>query len=115
MGMNTQTVFRAGVRDWLVQRATALIMIAYIATMIVWLSMHQYVTYTDWSALFHCTFMRVFTIIFTLSLCLHAWVGVWTVLTDYVNHFALRMTLFLLVQLALLAYFIWAIQILWGV
>lgn len=115
MAVNERTVFRAGVRDWIIQRASAVIMIAFVFVMVAWLSLHQEVNFEVWSALFQNPAMKVFTAIFMLSLCLHAWVGVWTVLTDYVPIFALRMILFLSVQLALLAYFFWTIQIVWGV
>jgi succinate dehydrogenase / fumarate reductase membrane anchor subunit len=49
-----------------------------------------------------------------VSLVVHAWVGMRNIFMDYIKSTGLRLTLYALVILALLAYGAWAVQILWG-
>jgi succinate dehydrogenase / fumarate reductase membrane anchor subunit len=58
--------------------------------------------------------MRYATVLFVLSLLLHAWVGVRNIFMDYIQSTGLRLVLYVLVILALIAYGVWAVQILWG-
>ena len=66
--------------------------------------------------------MRIFSLLALLSLGIHAWVGLWAVLTDYLTerlmgtkgnvlrflvHGAVRLTI-------CLRMLVWGIQILWG-
>jgi succinate dehydrogenase / fumarate reductase membrane anchor subunit len=78
--------------------------------------------YLAWQALFTATWMRIFTLFALISLCAHAWIGMWTISTDY---FTTRMLgsaatkIRFIFQLAclvvLLVYFVWCIQILWSI
>ena len=102
-----------GLRDWLVQRITALIMALY--TLIiggVFLGNAPF-TYASWKALFAQGWMRVATLLFALCLAWHAWVGVRDIVMDYVKPDGLRLALRLGTLLLLAAYVGWTIQILW--
>jgi succinate dehydrogenase / fumarate reductase membrane anchor subunit len=44
----------------------------------------------------------------------HAWVGMRNIFMDYIKHGGVRLTLYVLVILSLVAYGAWAVQILWG-
>jgi succinate dehydrogenase / fumarate reductase membrane anchor subunit len=59
--------------------------------------------------------MRVATVLFALSLLLHAWVGMRNIFMDYIKPTGLRLALYAAVILALLWYGVWIVQILWGV
>ena len=65
--------------------------------------------------LFSNLFFKVFTVITILSLMLHAWVGIWTVLTDYVKPAWLRGLIEIAVIISLIGYFIWGVAILWNI
>jgi succinate dehydrogenase / fumarate reductase membrane anchor subunit len=59
-------------------------------------------------------FVQLSTLFALFSLALHAWVGLWTVLTDYVKPLILRYLLQAIILLALFVYVVWGIFILWG-
>jgi succinate dehydrogenase / fumarate reductase membrane anchor subunit len=102
-----------GLRDWLAQRITAVVMAAYMAGFLcVWVS-RQPVTYEAWKALFAQGWMRVATLLFAFSLAWHAWVGVRDILMDYIQSTAARLALEVLALLVLATYLGWTVQILW--
>ncbi|MDF1796983.1 MAG: succinate dehydrogenase, hydrophobic membrane anchor protein [Coxiellaceae bacterium] len=104
---------RNGLSDWLVQRMTALIIGVYFVFLFIYFLCHPDLTYQQWHGLFDYTIMRICTLLVVLSICAHAWVGLWTVFTDYVKCACLRVTLEVILVLLLLTYVIWAISILW--
>ena len=102
-----------GLRDWLAQRITAVIMAVYtIIAVTVLLSGHP-ITYTVWRDLFAQGWMRVATLLFMASLAWHAWVGVRDIIMDYIQHAGLKLALEVLVLLTIATYVGWTIQILW--
>ena len=103
-----------GLRDWLIQRVTAAVMAMYIVTMVGYLFMQTDLNYDVWTALFSSQMVRTFSLLFLLSLFYHAWVGIRDIVMDYVKSAAVRLGIHVLVILALLLYFIWSVQILWG-
>ncbi len=102
-----------GSRDWLVQRVTAVIMAVYAVVAVYVLNFGLPVNYPVWRDLFAQGWMRVATLLFALSLAWHAWVGMRDVVMDYVKPDGPRLTLQVLILLALACYVGWAIQILW--
>ena len=59
--------------------------------------------------------MKLATLLFLLSLYLHAWVGVRNIFMDYVKNGGVRLALYVLVITALIAYAGWSAQILWSI
>ncbi|MFN3234035.1 MAG: succinate dehydrogenase, hydrophobic membrane anchor protein [Gammaproteobacteria bacterium] len=104
----------SGIRDWIIQRVTAMYILAYIIVLSSYLIYHG-VDYASWHMIFSLGWVKIMTIFFFMSLSWHAWIGVWTVITDYVPNFFIRMTLLAATLLAVASYFVWGIQILWGV
>jgi succinate dehydrogenase / fumarate reductase membrane anchor subunit len=102
-----------GLRDWLVQRFSALILAGYFLVLLGFFILHPQLDYIGLRHFFATTWMQVFTLITLLSLFLHAWVGIWTVITDYINPIALRLSIQALVILTLFVYFFWGVEILW--
>ena len=91
--------FRAqGMRAWLLQRLTAVYIAIYILSLMIWLVCNLPVTYTSWYNLFSHPVLLVLTILFYLSVFIHAWVGIRDILVDYVNRSGVRF--FLLTALA---------------
>lgn len=63
---------------------------------------------------FSNTLVRIASLIALFALSLHAWIGIWTVTTDYMKCTALRLSVQMLVVLWLLSQFTWGLMILWG-
>ncbi len=103
-----------GLRDWLAQRITAIVMLVYTLLIVMALVMLPKFDYWHWTALWQLPWMRYATLLFVLALLLHAWVGVRNMFMDYIKDSGLRLTLYVVVILALIAYGAWAVQILWG-
>lgn len=57
--------------------------------------------------------MKIVTFIVLLSILWHAWIGLWTVFTDYVKNRPIRLILEILVSLLLIVYLAWVAEILW--
>jgi len=112
---------RNGVSDWLVQRITAVVVAIYSVVLVGYLLLQPEVTYQEWSALFSQTWMQVFTLITLLATCAHAWIGMWTAGTDYLQVHTtgesantLRFIYQIVCMLVLVVYLIWGVKILWG-
>lgn len=103
-----------GLRDWLVQRVTAVVMVLYSLFFAVDLLLQPALDYDTWSELFSSNVMRSFTLLFLLCVFYHAWVGVRDIVMDYVKPAGLRLAIHVVVILALVLYAIWSVQILWG-
>lgn len=103
-----------GLRDWLIQRITALLMALYCVALAGYLLMQPYLDYDAWTALFSSQTVRAFSLLFLLSLFYHAWVGVRDIVMDYVKPASVRLVIHVLVIVALLLYAIWSVEILWG-
>ena len=103
-----------GLKDWLIQRVTALYFAVYSLFLLGFLLLHPQLSYATWQDLFHCEYFQVASVIALFTLLLHAWIGVWTVTTDYIKCTVIRLSVQLLVALLLLGQFIWGLMIVWG-
>lgn len=104
-----------GLRSWLMQRVSAVIMTVYILVMATILIGQSEVTYATWKGLFSLGWVRVATLLFVVSLLLHAWVGIRDVFMDYVKCTGLRLLLQVLTILWLVGCAGWALQVLWRI
>ena len=102
-----------GLRDWLAQRITAVIMAVYSVIALIVLLTGVPLSYPVWKDLFSQGWMRVATLLFMASLAWHAWVGVRDIIMDYIQPAGLKLALEVLVLLTIAAYIGWTIQILW--
>ncbi len=121
MVTNITNLSRSGLYDWMVQRVTAIVLAAYCVFLTIYLVVNPGLGFEQWSALFQQTWMRVFTMMALLALGAHAWVGMWTISTDYLTEKALgskalfiRFSFQALCGVAMFSYVVWGIQILWG-
>jgi succinate dehydrogenase / fumarate reductase membrane anchor subunit len=103
-----------GLRSWLVQRVSAVVMALYALAIAGWLVLHPDPDYNAWTGLFSSNVVRSLTLLTLLALFSHAWVGMRNIVMDYVKAAALRLVIHVLVILALMLYAIWSVQILWG-
>ena len=114
MVSNITSLTGNGLKDWLIQRVTAVLIAAYTLFIVGYLLLHPALSYEQWHQLFQCNWLRIATVLVLLAFVLHAWVGIWTVTTDYLKGACLRVAVQLLVILFMLTLLIWGIDIIWG-
>lgn len=105
---------KSGLKDWFIQRLSAVILGLYVIFIVAFLFAHPHPTFIQWSTLFSYTWMKILSLIVLISVLAHAWIGFWTVLTDYVHCSALRGLIQVCVILAIFACFVYGILILWS-
>lgn len=103
-----------GLRDWLAQRVTAIVMLVYTLVVAGLLLASPQLDHAAWRAMFAPQWMKLATLLFLLSVYYHAWVGVRNIFMDYVKHGGVRLALYVLVIAALIVYAAWSAQILWS-
>lgn len=103
-----------GLRDWLAQRITALVMAVCSVVVFGALLWSGPITYPVWKELFSHGGVRVATLLLAVALAWHAWVGVRDIVMDYVKPDGLRLALHVVVLLAIAAWLAWTVEILWG-
>jgi len=110
----TTALGRNGFQDWILQRVSAAILGLYtIALLLFWLCI-PWCKNLSWHGLFNNQTMRLITIIALISLMMHAWIGMWTIVTDYIKTPALAFFTKIFIFLSLTFYLFWGIQILWS-
>lgn len=102
----------SGSRDWFLQRVSAVVLAVY-AVVVIGFFVCTDVTYANWHAFMTSLPMKLFSLVAILSLVFHAWVGMWTVFTDYVKSSGLRLLLQSVVIIAILVYLFWGVMIFW--
>ena len=124
MGMitNVTSFSRSGLSDWLLQRVTAVVMATYTVFITAYLLFNSGLEYSQWLGLHSHIAMKIFNVLTVLSIAVHAWIGLWAVLTDYVTErllgpkaTVLRIFLQLGMITVTLVYVIWALDIVWGI
>ena len=102
-----------GLRDWLSQRITAVLMTLFALVLVVQVLLPGELGYDKWSGIFAHQWMKLLTFVTIVALIWHCWVGVRDVLMDYVKPAGMR----LLLQVATMVWLVgcggWAIQVLW--
>jgi len=115
MVKNATSYSGSGLRDWLVQRVSAVVIAIYVVFLVSFLMTKGELNYEQWQALFSHNVMKVATIVTLLFVMLHAWVGLWTVFTDYLKCTILRIFIEVLTIFALVSYFVWGVILVWSV
>lgn len=110
LGVNHQ-----GLREWVIQRISAIVLAAYFLGLFGYFICHSDLTFPEWHYLFSRTWMKVFTMLTLTGLLFHAWIGMWTIFTDYIKPYVLRAIVDAFVILSLAACFYWGLLILWSV
>lgn len=105
---------RNGTYDWIVQRATAVILGLYFVFLLGYFVFAGDIGYSDWKGLFEQTWMRIFSLLAILAIGGHAWIGMWTVATDYLHNTKMRFFAQAFGGVILFIYVVWGVQILWG-
>ena len=103
-----------GMRDWLSQRVTAILMALFTVLVLARLLLSRGpIGYDTWSGLFSPQWMKALTFAVIASLGYHAWVGVRNVLMDYVKPVSTRLVLQVFTIVWLVSCAGWSVQVLW--
>ena len=73
------------------------------------------ITFASWQAFFSQLTTKVFTLLALGSILIHAWIGLWQVLTDYIKSAALRVCFQFGIVAILFVYLFSGFFIVWGV
>lgn len=103
-----------GPRDWLVQRLTALIILAYLIYLVGYCLLVNPLNYAVWRHLFSQRGMQLLTLLSFSALLWHAWLGIWTITTDYLSSKIARRAWQWLVFITLCSSLIIGIWPFWG-
>jgi succinate dehydrogenase / fumarate reductase membrane anchor subunit len=103
-----------GIKAWFLQRITSIILITYIIFILYNCDISN-LSFDNWSGLFGNYYTKIFSLVTVASILLHAWIGLWTVTTDYLKSIYLRILTQILIFLLLFFYLAWSIKILWSV
>ena len=112
---NAATFGRSGVHDFLLLRGSAIVLAAYTLFIACFFITTSEVTYAVWQGFFSNLGTKIFTLLAIIAVLIHAWIGIWQVLSDYVKPAFLRGVLQLVFSVTLLAYFATGVLTLWGV
>jgi succinate dehydrogenase / fumarate reductase membrane anchor subunit len=121
MVTNVTSLTRSGLSDFVVQRVSAVIMAVYTVFVLGFFIANADLTHAQLVAYFGSTSMKLFSTLTVLATAAHAWIGMWTVGTDYIrpHYFGAHETTFRLVYQAgcigiLFVYVAWALQLFWS-
>jgi succinate dehydrogenase / fumarate reductase, membrane anchor subunit len=102
-----------GLRDWLAQRLTGVLMALFTIVLIGQLLFGAKLGYERWAGIFSTQWMKFLTFIAIVALLYHAWIGMRDVWMDYVKPVGIKLAL----QVFTLAWLVgcagWAVQVLW--
>jgi succinate dehydrogenase / fumarate reductase membrane anchor subunit len=101
----------SGLRAWVLQRVTAIYLLLFFPYLILTFAGSPPPDHDALIAWLTSPGVGVGLLLFVLSLLIHAWVGVRDVLIDYVRPPGARLTLLVLLGLALAACGLWALEI----
>ena len=102
-----------GLRDWLSQRVTAVLMALFTLVLLVQVLMPGPLGYDKWAGIFAAQWMKVLSFVVFIALAWHAWVGMRDILMDYVKPVGTRLVLQVATLVWLLGCTGWAVQVLW--
>ena len=103
-----------GLRDWLAQRITAVLMALFTLVVLAQLLLTKgRIGYDLWAGIFSAQWMKVLTFVVIIALLYHAWVGIRDIWMDYIKPVSLRLGLQVFSMAWLVGCAGWAIQVLW--
>jgi len=103
-----------GIRDWLSQRVTAVLLALFTVLVLAQLIFSQgVISYELWAGIFSPQWMKSITFVVILSIFYHVWVGMRNIFMDYVKPYAFRFVMHVFAIVWLTACTGWAIQVLW--
>ncbi len=112
---------RSGLSDFVLQRVSAVVMTLYTLWVVAFFLEHPQMDHATLKAFFASPFMLLFSTLMVLSTAAHAWIGMWTIGTDYIrdHYFGRHATAFRMVYqsgclMILFVYVVWALRVFWS-
>ena len=109
---------KRGLIDFIAQRLTAVIIGIYVVHIAVIFALNGDMDYVAWRSYFTSGYALLLSSLTVLAIAIHAWVGMWTVGTDYIRGSAvsngIRLAYQVLLAVALLAFLVWSLGLIWG-
>lgn len=103
-----------GIRDWLVQRVTAALMVLFTIVVLAQLIFAKgELGYELWAGIFAAQWMKFITFAVILALIWHVWLGARDIWMDYVKPVGLRLVLQVVSIVWLIGCAGWGFQVLW--
>jgi len=103
-----------GLRDWLAQRVTAVLMALFTLIVLAQVIFSRGpIGYDKWAGIFASQWMKVLTFSVIIALLYHVWVGMRDIWMDYIKPLALRLALHVFTLVWLVGCAGWAVQALW--
>jgi succinate dehydrogenase / fumarate reductase membrane anchor subunit len=103
-----------GLRDWLAQRVTGLLMALFTVVVLAQVLLTKGpIGYDKWAGIFSTQWMKTLTFTVIIALLYHAWVGMREIFMDYIKPVYLRLALQVFAIVWLVGCAGWAIQVLW--
>ena len=103
-----------GVRDWLVQRISGIVMVLFTFALLAQIVFSKGpIGYELWAGIFAAQWMKFITFATIIALAWHVWVGVRNVWMDYAKPDGLRLLLQSFTIVWLVGCTGWAFQVLW--
>ncbi len=100
-----------GFQPWLIQRLTAAYLAVYFIFFL-WALLLGDWDFLAWREWMNDPWMVFFSLLFFVSLLLHAWIGVRDVVVDYIHPVLLRLIVLAFFAATLIFFGFWALQIL---
>ncbi len=103
-----------GLRDWLAQRVTAVLMALFTLVVLAQVIFSRGpIGYDKWAGIFASQWMKVLTFSVIVALIYHVWVGIRDVFMDYIKPVGIRLALQVFAIFWLVGCAGWAVQVLW--
>ena len=104
-----------GLKDWLAQRITAVILASYSIILPITFLLSGNNGFLRWSMMFQVFWVKIATLLATVAICYHAWVGVRDIWMDYIKPVGVRLALQIFTIVWLLICGIWVFEIMWKI
>lgn len=111
MRLRTTGSSHTGLREWLLQRVTAIYMSAFVLYLVFRFAIAPITTYSAWTAWFTLSTVRIAFALFFASVLVHSWIGMRSVFMDYVKPMWVRFIVQLVTATVLLVIALWSLQI----
>jgi succinate dehydrogenase / fumarate reductase membrane anchor subunit len=99
-----------GLRDWLLQRISAVYLAAFLFYFIAYIALQPVHSFQQWHGWMRHPLMAIASSGFIVALLLHGWVGMRDVVLDYIHTLSLRLTVLSLIGLLLVGCGLWALR-----
>ena len=120
--LDSKAFSRSGIADFVLQRVTAMYLTIYTFIILGFFLTAGGLDYETFQAFFGSLLIQILSSLALVATLGHAWVGIWTIMTDYMrpHHFGVERALdflrpYVLVFFiaAMLAYLVWGLTLIW--